>query len=136
LKYTKTFEGCFFIDFDELPNSADYKRVEENLKGLITELSFNCKDVYFSGYEQVNTLNIILATNYAISLSQSNNSRYVCLNINKENIGNDNYKKIIIGIKSDEVLVNLYNEMMERLKNICPNWNEYIMPEIEFKKLK
>jgi phosphopantetheine adenylyltransferase len=45
-------------------------------------------------------------------------------------------KKIIIGIKSDEVLVNLYNEMMERLKNICPNWNEYIMPEIEFKKLK
>jgi hypothetical protein len=94
--------------------------------------------MYSSGYEQVNTFNIILTTNNdAVSLSQSNNSRYVCLDISEENIGNDAYfKKLIKAIKADNVLENFYNEMMERFKNICSNWNEDIMPETELRKLK
>ena len=138
LKYTKNFEGCTLINFDELPHSADYKGVQDNLKGLITEPTFNCRDMYSSAYEQVNTFNIILTTNNdAVSLSQSNNSRYVCLDISEENIGNDAYfKKLIKAIKSDNVLENFYNEMMERFKNICNIWNEDIMPETELRKLK
>ena len=138
LKYTKNFEGCCLINFDELPHSADYKGVQDNLKGLITEPTFNCRDMYSSGYDQVNTFNIILTTNNdAVSLSQSNNSRYVCLDISEENIGNNDYFKALSkAIKSKHVLENFYNDMMERYKTICPNWNEDIMPETETRKLK
>ena len=138
LKYTKPFEGCCLINFDELPHSADYKGVQDNLKGLITEPTFTCRDMYSSGYDQVNTFNVILTTNNdAVSLSQSNNSRYVCLDISEENIGNNDYfKKLSKAIKSEHVLENFYNEMMERYKTVCQNWNEDTMPETETRKLK
>ena len=138
LKYTKPFEGCCLINFDELPHSADYKGVQDNLKGLITEPTFTCRDMYSSGYDQTNTFNIILTTNNdAVSLTQSNNSRYVCLDISEENIGNNEYFKLLAkAIKSEHVLENFYNEMMERFNTICNDWNEDIMPETESRKLK
>ena len=138
LKYTKAFEGCCLINFDELPHSADYKGVQDNLKGLITEPTFTCRDMYSSGYDQINTFNIILTTNNdAVSLTQSNNSRYVCLDISEENIGNNEYFKLLSkGIKSEHVLENFYNDMMDRFNKICPDWNEDIMPETESRKLK
>jgi hypothetical protein len=94
--------------------------------------------MYSSGYDQVNTFNVILTTNNdAVSLSQSNNSRYVCLDISEENIGNNDYFKALSkAIKSNHVLENFYNDMMERYKTICPNWNEDIMPETETRRLK
>ena len=138
LKYTKAFEGCCLINFDELPHSADYKGVQDNLKGLITEPTFTCRDMYSSGYDQINTFNIILTTNNdAVSLTQSNNSRYVCLDISEENIGNNEYFKLLSkGIKYEHVLENFYNDMMDRFNKICPDWNEDIMPETESRKLK
>jgi hypothetical protein len=94
--------------------------------------------MYSSGYDQTNTFNIILTTNNdAVSLTQSNNSRYVCLDISEENIGNNEYFKLLAkAIKSEHVLENFYNEMMERFNTICNDWNEDIMPETESRKLK
>jgi hypothetical protein len=61
----------------------------------------------------------------------------LCLDISEENIGNNDYFKALSkAIKSKHVLENFYNDMMERFKTICPNWNEDIMPETETRKLK
>ena len=94
--------------------------------------------MYSSGYDQVNTFNVILTTNNdAVALTQSNNSRYVCLDISEENIGDIEYfKKLGKAIKSEHVLENFYNDMMVRYKTICTNWSEDIMPETETRKLK
>ena len=137
-KYTKPFEGCCLINFDELPHNSDYKSVQDNLKGLITEPTFISRDMYSSGYEQQNTFNVIITTNNdAINLSQSNNSRYVCLDIDENNIGNTDYfKTLITAINSENVLENFYNDMMERFKNTCPKFNEDVMPDTETRKTK
>ena len=63
LKFTKPFEGCSSINFDELPHCDNFKGMQEGLKGLITEDLFICRDIMFtSGYEQKNTFNIIITT--------------------------------------------------------------------------
>ena len=59
------------------------------------------------------------------------------MDISEENIVNNEYFKILSnGIKSEHVLENFYNDMMDRFNKICPDWNEDIMPETESRKLK
>ena len=60
LKFTKPFEGCSLINFDELPHCDNFKGMQDGLKGLITEDLFICRDMFTSGYEQKNTFNIII----------------------------------------------------------------------------
>jgi len=38
LKYSKPFEGCCLINFDELPHSDNYKGVQDSLKGLYLQM--------------------------------------------------------------------------------------------------
>ncbi len=137
MKYTKSFEGCCLLNFDELPYCENYKGLQDNLKGLITEPTFNCRDMYSSGYEQKNTFNILITTNNdSVTLTQNNNSRYVCLDINEEKIGDTEYfKKLNKAIKTNGVLETFYNDMNERFKTL-ENWNEDNMPFTETRKMK
>lgn len=137
MRYTKSFEGCCLINFDELPHCDNYKGLQDNLKGLITEPEFTCRDMYSSGYQQKNTFNILITTNNdAISLTQNNNSRYVCLDINESKIGDTEYfKKLSKAMKYPNVLEQMYNDMRERFKTL-DNWNEDVMPFTETRKIK
>ena len=137
MRYTKSFEGCCLINFDELPHCDNYKGLQDNLKGLITEPEFTCRDMYSSGYQQKNTFNILITTNNdAISLTQNNNSRYVCLDINESKIGDTEYfKKLSKAMKYPNVLEQMYNDMKERFKTL-DTWNEDVMPFTETRKIK
>ena len=137
MRYTKSFEGCCLINFDELPHCDNYKGLQDNLKGLITEPEFTCRDMYSSGYQQKNTFNILITTNNdAISLTQNNNSRYVCLDINESKIGDTEYfKKLSRAMKYPNVLEQMYNDMKERFKTL-DTWNEDVMPFTETRKIK
>jgi len=137
LKYSKPFEGCCLINLDELPHSDNYKGVQDNLKSLITEPTFICRDMFTTGYEQKNTFNIIITTNNdAVSLTQNNQQRYVCLDISEEKIGDiDYFKKLSKAISSPNVLEAFYNEMNTRFK-ILDEWNEDDMPFTESRKTK
>jgi hypothetical protein len=130
LKYSKPFEGCCLINFDELPHCDNYKGIQDMLKGLITEPTFICRDMYSSGYEQTNTFNIIISSNNdCINLSLNNNSRYVVLDISEHRIGDFEYfNQLTKALNNDDVKRSFYQDMMERFKTL-DKWNEDIMPE-------
>jgi hypothetical protein len=137
MKYSKPFEGCSLLNFDELPHSENYKRLQDILKGLITEPTFICRDMFRSGYEQTNTINIIISSNNdSISLNQINNSRYVVLDISEHRVGDVEYfNKLTKALNNCDVKRSFYEDMMNRFKSL-DTWNEDIMPETETRKSK
>ena len=137
MTYTKPFEGCCLINFDELPHCDNYKGLQDRMKGLITEPKFSCRDMYSTSYEQTNTFNIMITTNNdGISLTQNNNTKYVCLDINESKIGDIKYfEKLQTAIKSENVLEQFYNEMIERFKTL-DKWNEDEVPLTNTTKVK
>jgi hypothetical protein len=137
LQYSKPFEGCCCLNFDELPHCDNYKGLQDMLKALITEPFFNCRDMYSRGYQQQNTFNILITTNNdAVSLTQNNNTKYVCLDINEEKIGDHKYfERLKKAIEGKDVLEQFYNDMMERFKTL-DNWNEDYMPTTQTTKVK
>ena len=137
LKFTKTFEGCCLLNFDELPHCDNYKGLQDCLKGLITEPKFACRDMWSTGYEQDNTFNIMITTNNdAINLTQNNNTKYICLDINESRIGDHEYFDALkAAIKSNYVLEQFYNEMVKRFKTL-DNWNEDYAPLTNTTKVK
>ena len=137
-KYTKQLEGRTLINFDELPSDqTNFRTVSDSLKGLITEPTFECRMMHNNGYTQKNTFNIIITTNNdAILFTQSNNSRYVCLDVSDCEKGNETYFKNLYEVCSEEgVMKAFYFSMIERFKTLN-NWNEDIIPESETKKMK
>mgnify|MGYP000527712990 CR=1 FL=1 len=51
--YTKAFEGCCLVNFDELPvESNNWKAIGDKLKSLITEPTFDCRSMYQQSYVQ------------------------------------------------------------------------------------
>ena len=137
MKYNKNFEGCSLINFDELPHCDNYKGLQDILKGLITEPTFTCRDMYSSGYDQVNTFNIIITSNNdSIGLSQNNNSRYVVLDISEHRIGDTSYfEKLTKAINSIDVKRAFYEDMMDRYESLS-NWSEDVIPDSESRKTK
>ena len=64
IKYTKEFEGCLMINLDELPVSQEnFKNINDALKILSTEPTFDCRDMWKTGYTQKNTFNFIIKRN-------------------------------------------------------------------------
>ena len=137
LKYSKPFEGCSLINFDELPHCDNYKGIQDMLKGLITEPTFICRDMYSSGYEQTNTFNIIISSNQdSINLSLNNNSRYVVLDISEHRIGDTEYfNHLTKALNNDDVKRSFYQDMLERFKTL-DKWNEDIIPQTEARDSK
>lgn len=130
VKYSKPFEGCCLLNFDELPHCDNYKGVQDMLKGLITEPTFICRNMYELGYECQNTFNIIISSNNdSINLSLNNNSRYVVLDISEHRIGDTEYfNELTKALNNDDVKRSFYQYMLERFKTLN-KWNEDIIPQ-------
>ncbi len=137
MKYNKNFEGCALINFDELPHCDNYKGLQDILKGLITEPTFTCRDMYSSGYDQLNTFNIIISSNNdSIGLSQNNNSRYVVLDISEHRIGDTSYfQQLTKAINNLDVKRAFYEDMIERFEKLH-DWSEDVIPESQGRKTK
>lgn len=137
MKYSKPFEGCCLLNFDEFPHCENYKGLQDILEGLITEPTFICRDMFSSGYEQTNTFNIIISSNNdSISLSQTNNSRYVVLDISEHRVGDIEYfNKLTKALNNCDVKRSFYEDMLNRFKSLDA-WNEDIMPETETRNSK
>ena len=132
VKYTKPFEGCALLNFDELPHCENYKGLQDTLKGLITEPTFICRDMFSTGYEQINTFNIIITSNNdSVSLTQTNNSRYVVSDISEHRVGDFKYfNELTKALNSDDVKRAFYEDMMDRFLSL-DEWSEDIIPETE-----
>ena len=138
IKYTKCLEGRLFVNIDELPvDAGNFKAVNDALKGLITEKTFMCRDMFCTGYEQLNTFNtIITSNNSAILFTQNNNSRYVCTEIDESYRDNVSYFVALNKATADKDVQRLfYDEMMERFKTLG-SWNEDVVPMTKTKKNK
>lgn len=138
LTYSKNFEGRALVNLDEMPvDGGNFKSISDKLKGLITENTFTCRDMYSKGYAQANTFNIIITTNNdAINLTQSNNMRYMCPDIDESMIGNTDYfNKLESAISDGDVQILFYQEMQKRFKGL-DNWNEDIVPDTSTKTKK
>lgn len=136
LKYTKPFEGRSLINLDELPSDAsNYRSIGDAMKSLITEPTFDCRDMYSSGYTQKNTFNIIITSNNsAISLTQSNNVRYFVAPINTCMTGKTKYFAKLNAICANEKVQKLfYEDMVDRFTSKCAKWNEDHMPDTKDK---
>ena len=137
MKYTKSFEGCSLINFDELPHCDNYKGLQDIMKGLVTEPQFICRDMFSIGYEQINTFNIIITSNNdSISLSQTNNLRYVVSDISEHRVGDYKYfNELTKAVNNDDVKRAFYEDMMERFITL-DKWNDDIMPDTESRNNK
>ena len=137
-KYTKPFEGTLLVNLDEMPvDGSNFKSIADNMKMLITEPTFDCRDMYKTGYTQKNTFNLIVTTNNdAIHMSLNNNTRYVCLDIDESMKSNVPYfTKLTKAIKKEEVKTAFYMEMMARFETLN-DWNEDIIPMSKTKQSK
>eukprot|EP01040_Poterioochromonas_malhamensis_P005688 gene5688-6111_t len=139
VKYTKPFEGCLLLNFDELPMDSEtsWKCLSDKLKPLITEPTFDCRDMHHTPYEQTNTFNIIISTNNdAILLTQTNKERYVVLDINEMYIGNIAYfEQLIQALEIPGVKQLFYQQLVKRFTTLS-NWNEEMVPETKSKSIK
>jgi hypothetical protein len=136
--YTKPMEGCALVNLDEMPvDNGNYKSIGDRCKSLITEPTFDCREMYRTGYTQKNTFNVITTTNNdAINFSLSNNERYVVTDIDESMKGNVPYfTKLNKATNNVNVQHAFYNEMMKRFKTL-DNWNEDIIPESKTKQQK
>jgi hypothetical protein len=139
LKYSKNFEGTSLINFDELPtDSNNYKSIGDSMKGLVTEPTFICRDMFCKGYTQKNTFNIIITSNNnAINITQSNKERYLVCDVNTSKAGDQQYfTKLNNLLKKQEVKVLFYRDMVERYTTKCTTWNEDVIPETNTKITK
>jgi hypothetical protein len=120
-----------------LPHCDNYKGLQDCLKGLITEPTFTCRDMYSTGYSQINSFNIIITTNNnAVSLTQNNKERYIICEIDESFKGNTEYfKKVADAVNDENVRALFYNEMINLYKKL-DHWNEDIAPETKFKRTK
>jgi hypothetical protein len=125
-KYTKAFEGCTLLNFDELPVFGTNKMLQDKMKAQITESEFDCRGMYQSGYSQKNTFNIIITSNNnCVNLTQTNNVRYYVNTINETFVGNNEYfNKIHKYLADEDIKVLIYQEFLkiynEQVKPI--NW--------------
>jgi hypothetical protein len=129
-KYTKNFEGCALINFDELPAADNKKEISDCLKSLITEGTFACRDMFKTAYEQKNTFNSITTSNNntSVCLTQTNKRRWHIPDISAEKVGDIEYfAKLANAVNDVAVYTKFYWEMVDRFQTL-KNWNEDIMP--------
>lgn len=137
-KYSKPFEGCVLINLDEMPvDQGNFKSISDHLKELITEPEFSCRDMYQTPYQQKNTFNLIITTNNdAVHLTQTNNERYVCIDVDECMKGNSNYfEPLNKAIENESVQLAFFSDMSERYETLS-NWNEDSMPQTKLRKQK
>ena len=126
-QYTKEFEGRCLINLDELPaDQSNYRSIGDKLKSLITEPTFDCREMYKQGYAQKNTFNIIITSqNSAVGISQQNHARYMILPISTHRVGDKAYfTKLTKVLKKREIAKLFYEDMKERFETVCQDWNE------------
>jgi len=138
-KYTKGFEGRSLINFDELPVADNIRKTGDALKGLITEPTFICRDMFSTGYEQINTFNnIITSNNDAVLLTQQNNERYTVPKVSEHMVGNrQHFKALSTAMETENVVEAFYQNMQDRFKVIEEtNWDGEEVPFSAVKKEK
>jgi hypothetical protein len=138
LQYTKPFEGCRFLNFDEMPvDNGNCKSISDKNKSLSTEDQFDCRAMHQTPYPQKNTFNIMITTqNDAVHLTQSNNERYVLTDVDESRKGDIVYfTKLNKAVANEEVQLAFYHDMMERFRTL-DDWNEDIMPMSNTRKQK
>ena len=138
--YNKKFEGKTLINLDEMPCQSNNKGLQDSLKSLITEPTFNCREMYNESYVQKNTFNIIITSNNdAINFTQSNNMRYFANTINEKYIGNEDYfNELNKYIYLEDVKILVFQEFLKIYEEeIKPtNWIGNNAPMTEAGKLK
>jgi hypothetical protein len=114
-RYTKIFEGASLINLDELPVSGTSKTLQDTLKALITEPTFDCRAMFNQGYIQKNTFNIVITSNNnCISLTQTNQIRYYVNTISEQYIGKDEYfKELYKYINKEDIKILIFQEFIK-----------------------
>jgi hypothetical protein len=114
-RYTKIFEGSSLVNLDELPVSGTSKTLQDAMKALITEPTFDCRAMHNQGYSQKNTFNfVITSNNNSVSLTQTNQIRYFVNTINEKYIGNKKYfDELNKYINKEEVKILVYQEFVK-----------------------
>jgi len=120
-KYTYPLEGRCLINIDELTGdkSLSVHAIQDQLKGLITEGTFDCRDMFKTSYTQKNTFNIIITTNNnAIHLSINNRRRYICLDVSNHRIGDfDYFTKLQSMMDKPNVVKAYYKYLLQRYED-------------------
>lgn len=139
MTYTKDLEGTCCVNVDELPAGDNFKSVNDQMKSLITEPTFTCRDMYSKGYSQVNTFNFYITTNNhnAIVITLTNNKRFAIAQVNVCMVGKAEYfTKLHEILNKPEVQKLFYEDMVIRFNEKCVNWNEDNLPVSEVKTEK
>lgn len=125
-KYTKPLEGCLLINPDELPvDGSNWKSLSDDLKSKITEPEFDSRTMHQTAYPIKNTFNLIITTNNnAITLTQTNHSRYHINKISESRLGDKEYfMKVTKAVNDSTVRLAYYQQMMTHFQTLS-KWNE------------
>ena len=99
LHYTSPLEGKVLVNVNEMPcaTTGEWKKLQNVLKSLITDSTFDCRAMYKDTRTTTNTFMMILTSNNdAVALSSSNFRRYKCPDVSDEMIGNNEYFNKIV----------------------------------------
>ena len=114
--YTKNFEGCSLLNFDEVPLNGNFKNYQDCVKSLITEPTFSCRAMRQQPYQQKNTFNIVMTSNNnCVLLTQSNNVRYytpTCSNKYAGNKHKEYFDKLYKYLDKEEVKIGIFKEFI------------------------
>ncbi len=138
-KYTKPMEGKMLVNFNEMPcgSTGVWRKIMDRIKMLTTDPVFSCRDMYKASYDQKNTFNIIITTNNdAIYMTDTNEARYVCLDINEEMKGNYKYFKRLTSHSNWKVGKEFYNYMMHHFETKGKYFHSQIRPTTKMRSDK
>ena len=99
-QYTAPLEGKILVNINEMPcaSTGEWRKLMNKLKSLITDSTFDCRQMYCNPRVGINTFNIILTSNNdAIAIDSTNNQRYKCLDVSNGMIGNTAYFNKLCG---------------------------------------
>ena len=117
-QYTAPLEGKILVNINEMPcaTTGEWRKLMNKLKSLITDSTFDCRQMYSNPRIASNTFNMIMTSNNdAISMDSTNNKRYKCLDVSNDMIGNAAYfNKLVDSCFNDRIGQAFYLLLSER----------------------
>ena len=130
LLYSYPLEGRSLVNIDEMEKSRIDHALSDKLKGYITEPTFDCRNMYETSYVQKNTFNLIITTNNdAVSLTNQNNARYVCLDVSTHRFNDVPYFTYLSEIMNKKGIKLAYFKYMEQRYEENKKFNFNIKPQ-------
>lgn len=134
-QYTQPLEGKVLVNINEMPcaSQGEFKKIQNKMKTLITDSTFDCRRMYEQSRTAQNTFNMILfSNNDALGLTNKNFRRYKCLDVSNDRIGDRKYfDGLVEACMNDDAGLAFYLYLRDRFNATGKKLNVDLFPASE-----